>query len=73
MAAVQRGGAMMAPAMVRELRDAALADEHGLKLQAALSRLTLLPPLGEGRDGGQRADAPIPASTLPQRGKEEVR
>jgi indolepyruvate ferredoxin oxidoreductase beta subunit len=74
MAAVQRGGAMMAPAMVRELRDAALADEHGLKLQAALSRLTLLPALGEGRDGGQRADAPIPAaSTLPQRGKEEVR
>ena len=72
MAAVQRGGAMMAPAMVRELRDAALADEHGLKLQAALSRLTLLPPL-EGRDGGQRASPPTSTPTFPQRGTEEVR
>lgn len=36
MAAVQRAGARLAPATLRELRDAALADEHGTKLQAAL-------------------------------------
>jgi len=74
MAAVQRGGAAMAPAMVRELREAALADEHGNKLRATLTRLSLLPTPGEGRDGGPRgASTAAPASTLPQRGKEEVR
>jgi indolepyruvate ferredoxin oxidoreductase beta subunit len=36
MRAVERAGAQLAPATLRELRDAALADEHGHKLQAAL-------------------------------------
>lgn len=36
MAALQRAGAAIAPATLRELRDAALADEHGQKLRAAL-------------------------------------
>jgi indolepyruvate ferredoxin oxidoreductase beta subunit len=71
MAAVQRGGAALTPAAVRELREAALADEHGVKLQAALERL--LPPQDEGRDGGQRPAAPAPTPTLPQRGREEIR
>jgi indolepyruvate ferredoxin oxidoreductase beta subunit len=38
MAVVQRAGAALAPATLRELRDAALADEHGAKLRAALAR-----------------------------------
>ena len=38
MAAVEAAGARMAPATVRELRDAALADERGEKLAAALQR-----------------------------------
>jgi len=37
MRAVERAGAGLAPATLRELRDAALADEHGHKLQAALA------------------------------------
>ncbi len=41
MAAVQRAGAAIAPATLRELRDAALADEHGHQLQAALARHAL--------------------------------
>ena len=41
MAAVQRAGGAIAPATLRELRDAALADEHGSKLQAALARHAL--------------------------------
>ena len=41
MAAVARGGAALVPATVRELRDAALADEHGRALQAALARHAL--------------------------------
>jgi indolepyruvate ferredoxin oxidoreductase beta subunit len=41
MAAVDRAGAAIAPATVRELRDAALADEAGLQLQAALARHAL--------------------------------
>jgi len=36
MAALQRAGTAIAPATLRELRDAALADEHGHKLRAAL-------------------------------------
>lgn len=36
MSALQRAGTTIAPATVRELRDAALADEHGHKLRAAL-------------------------------------
>lgn len=36
MAAVDRAAGRIAPAAVRELRDAALADEHGDKLRAAL-------------------------------------
>lgn len=38
MAAIDRAGARIAPATVRELRDAALADERGDKLRAALGR-----------------------------------
>lgn len=38
MAAIDRGAARIAPATVRELRDAALADERGDKLRAALQR-----------------------------------
>ena len=41
MAAVQRAGAALAPATLRELRDAALADEHGDKLRATLARHAL--------------------------------
>ena len=41
MAALQRAGAALAPATLRELRDAALADEHGHQLQAALARHAL--------------------------------
>lgn len=42
MAAVVKAGARLAPATLRELRDAALADEHGHKLRAALSRHALV-------------------------------
>jgi indolepyruvate ferredoxin oxidoreductase beta subunit len=38
MRAVERAGTALAPATLREWRDAALADEHGDKLQAALAR-----------------------------------
>jgi len=38
MAAIARAGARVAPATVRELRDAALADERGDKLRALLAR-----------------------------------
>jgi indolepyruvate ferredoxin oxidoreductase beta subunit len=41
MAAAQRAGATLAPATLRELRDAALADEHGDKLRAALAQHAL--------------------------------
>jgi indolepyruvate ferredoxin oxidoreductase beta subunit len=41
MGVVQRAGAALAPATLRELRDAALADEHGAKLQATLARHAL--------------------------------
>lgn len=41
MAAVQRAGSSLAPATLRELRDAALADEHGDRLRAALARHAL--------------------------------
>ncbi len=41
MAAVNRGGAALAPATLRELRDAALADEHGHGLAKALQRHAL--------------------------------
>ena len=41
MAAVERAGARLAPATLRELRDAALADEHGNKLRAALAQHAL--------------------------------
>lgn len=40
-AALQRAGAAIAPATLRELRDAALADEHGHKLRAALAQHAL--------------------------------
>ncbi len=38
MAALARGGAAVTPAILRELRDAALSDERGEKLRAALGR-----------------------------------
>jgi indolepyruvate ferredoxin oxidoreductase beta subunit len=41
MAAVQNGGANLAPATLRELREAALADEHGHVLQSTLARHAL--------------------------------
>ena len=41
MAAVQRAGAALAPATLRELREAALADEHGARLGVALARYAL--------------------------------
>ncbi len=41
MAAVQRAGAALAPATLRELREAALADEHGDKRRAELARHAL--------------------------------
>lgn len=41
MAAAQRAGTTLAPATLRELRDAALADEHGNQLQMALARHAL--------------------------------
>jgi indolepyruvate ferredoxin oxidoreductase beta subunit len=42
MVAVAKAGARLAPATLRELRDAALADEHGHKLRAALARHALV-------------------------------
>jgi indolepyruvate ferredoxin oxidoreductase beta subunit len=41
MKVIERAGAAIAPATVRELRDAALADEHGVQLKAALLRHAL--------------------------------
>jgi len=41
MSAVQRAGPALAPATLRELREAALADEHGARLGAALARYAL--------------------------------
>jgi len=41
MNAVMRAGARLAPATLRELREAALADEHGKKLKEALARHAL--------------------------------
>jgi indolepyruvate ferredoxin oxidoreductase beta subunit len=38
MAAVARAGAQLAPATLRELREAALADEHGVKLKGLLAQ-----------------------------------
>jgi indolepyruvate ferredoxin oxidoreductase, beta subunit len=40
-AATSPRSATPAPAVLRELRDAALADEHGEQLQAALERHAL--------------------------------
>jgi indolepyruvate ferredoxin oxidoreductase beta subunit len=42
MAAVRKAGVRLAPATLRELRDAALADEHGHTLNAALARHALI-------------------------------
>ena len=41
MAAVARAGAQLAPATLRELREAALADEHGVKLKGLLAQHAL--------------------------------
>lgn len=43
MQAVDRAGATLAPATLRELRDAALADEHGQQLRTLLARHALAP------------------------------
>ncbi len=43
MAVVDRHAATLAPATLRSLRDAALADEHGVKLQDSLRRHALIP------------------------------
>ncbi len=42
MSVVERQKATLAPATLRELRDLALADEHGKQLHAALRRLALV-------------------------------
>lgn len=42
MAAVERAGPILAPATLRELRDLALADEHGKQLHTALRRHALV-------------------------------
>jgi indolepyruvate ferredoxin oxidoreductase beta subunit len=42
MTAVQRAGATLAPATLRDLREAALADEYGTKLEATLARHALV-------------------------------
>lgn len=42
MAALEQAGATMAPALLRELCEAALADEHGDKLRSTLARHALL-------------------------------
>lgn len=44
---VHRAGPRLAPATLRELRDAALADEAGKQLQSLLERLALATPLKE--------------------------
>src|SRR6185369_17002070 len=49
MAAVQRAGAALAPATLRELRDAALADENGDQLRRALARHALAGTRNEQR------------------------
>ena len=41
MGALQRAGSALAPATLRELRDAALADEHGDRLRAVLAQHAL--------------------------------
>ena len=41
MAALDAAGTAMAPATLRELRDAALADEHGKQLRAKLAQYAL--------------------------------
>jgi indolepyruvate ferredoxin oxidoreductase beta subunit len=41
MAAVARAGAQLAAATLRELREAALADEHGAALKGLLARHAL--------------------------------
>jgi len=41
MGAIQRAGSALAPATLRELRDAALADEHGDRLRAVLAQHAL--------------------------------
>jgi indolepyruvate ferredoxin oxidoreductase beta subunit len=53
MAALDAAGTAMAPATLRELRDAALADEHGDKLRATLARVaapTATTPAGARRE-----------------------
>jgi indolepyruvate ferredoxin oxidoreductase beta subunit len=53
MAALDAAGTAMAPATLRELRDAALADEHGDKLRATLARVaapTATTPTGARRE-----------------------
>jgi indolepyruvate ferredoxin oxidoreductase beta subunit len=63
MAAVEEAGTSIAPATLRELREAALADEHGDKLRAALARHAL------PGEGGQSLGVPMtPAHGRPKAG-----
>lgn len=57
---VARTGTKLAPATLRELRDAALADEHGKQLRVALLRHSL------GAVGAAPATAPARSAAQPQ-------
>jgi len=54
MSAVQRTGGALAPVTLREMRDAALADEHGDKLRAVMAQHALQ-PAAQGIRGFARA------------------
>jgi indolepyruvate ferredoxin oxidoreductase beta subunit len=54
-AAVERGGARVAPATVRELREAALADDRGDQLRIALARHGLAAPADAPHEAPGRA------------------
>jgi indolepyruvate ferredoxin oxidoreductase beta subunit len=58
MDAVRRAGARLAPATLRELREAALADEHGKRLKEALARHALTPVPAPRAPGRPRALVP---------------
>jgi indolepyruvate ferredoxin oxidoreductase beta subunit len=56
---VDRAGATLAPATLAELREAALADEHGAGLQAALARHGLAAGTKAARAGASVATAAV--------------
>jgi indolepyruvate ferredoxin oxidoreductase beta subunit len=59
MGALDASGGRLAPAAVRELRDAALADEHGRALEAALARHAPAPSVPHA----ERRQEPVAART----------